>query len=171
MGLFALTQLSRLNGRARGILTDEQSGGKTVLLNSVMTWQDQYNSEITKHAVEQGAPITDNVFIPAVSIRFTAILTDSFNLLTGGSIASTRGIVSRFNQLKKWRREKERLFFVYDGEMFSDLLIKNMSREKSNGVGRGYRFSFDLQQIRIATATIGGSRGDTELVDFPVNEG
>lgn len=175
MGIFELTQVGRINGTKRAILSDQRSGGKQVLLNSVMSWTDTYGSQITKHAVEQGAPITDNVFIPPVNITLTAILTDAFNLLTGATIANTRGIVERFNQLKTWRSDKQTLFFIYDGEIFENLLIANMAREKNKKVGRAYRFSFDLQEIRIAAATIGAgeiaNKGTTQLEDFPINDG
>ena len=169
MGLFELTQVGRINGTQRAILSDQRSGGKQVLLNSVMSWTDNYDSQITKHAVEQGAPITDNVFNNPITIAMTAILTDSFNLLTGATIANTRGIVERFNQLKKWRLDKQRLFFIYDGEIFSDLLLQ-FRREKSKKVGRAFRFSFDLQEIRIATAILGDgevpNQGTTQVIPF-----
>lgn len=157
MGVFELTRIGRLQGVNRAILSESITGiGRNVLLNSVTQWGDSYSGQITKHAVEKGAPITDNIFNDTLRISLTAILTTSFNLLSGSSLPLTGGIKGRFDQLLKWRDEKQTIFLIYDRENIANLLIKGLSREKAANLGGAYKISLQLEEIRIAVSLLGG---------------
>ena len=145
-----------ITGAPRAVLTDKLTGGTDVLLNSVMSWTENLPSEVTKHAVEEGAPITDNVFNDPASYSISAILTDSVNILFGPTFAKTRTVAQRVSQLKKWRDEKQVLFYVHD-ETISNLVIKDMGRTKRKDLGGLIPFGpgsaaidFTLQVINIA---------------------
>ena len=155
-------------GRSRALITDAEVGGNEVLLNVTSSYSRSWGASVTRHAVEEGAPVTDNVVKDPFSVSLSVVLSDTFDLLTLNTLYE-KSVTERMEQLLTWRDESTLLFFLFDEEI-ENVVIKSITEKSEAALGKGKALDIELAEIRIAKAeTTGGipNVGKTELVTEP----
>lgn len=168
MGVFEKLRDSITGGKTRGVLTEDLDSNITdVLLNVTKARNISLGSSVTEHAIEDGAPVTDNKKNDNIGISLDILLVDQIDLLTLASFIKSKKVPERREQLKKWFNDSTVLFYVFDQE-FESIVIESYNETGSVEDGRGLSISLGLKQIVIAIAEEGEGipdKGFTEIRD------
>ena len=171
MGIFEQIKDSIIGGTSRGILVENFVSTNKVIFDTLTKWTNSNQSQVTEHAIENGAPISDNVFNQPLEIQISGVFTDSAQGLLGlldPSVANTRTAQERYTQLLQWQLDKQPLIFLYDQDSFLNMIILGINRERTNKLTKGMRVSLSLKNVNFATGTGAGAevpnKGKTEKV-------
>lgn len=94
------------------------------------------SSSVSDSPVEEGQQISDHVEDEPVS----------------GSITVVFATLDSYNILKRYHDSKTILIYVSELDVLENLVITDLSPNRSRQYGSGYECTIDLKQIRIATA-------------------
>jgi hypothetical protein len=154
-----------LKGFERAILTNEETGGIDVYFNITTSFSRSWQSSITEHAVEEGAPITDNIYNSPPEYSMSIIMIDEEIPAKENNSMTRMTVAERESQILKWRDEKEILILIYK-DAFHNVVIKDFSESKQQ-MTNGSTYSISFKEIRIATAEVQAGavsdKGKTEL--------
>jgi hypothetical protein len=164
MGLFENIANSVAEGlglRIRGFLSEDILDGPEIVFSAIMDFSNPREADITRHAVEEGAPLTDNIRIMPYSINLAIQIdeeTNITNLLQPPQLAEKR------LQIIKWFEEKTLLLFWYENA-YENVVLSSLNEVPSRDSFGALRFDIILSEIRIATAEITGliDKGFTAL--------
>jgi hypothetical protein len=166
MGIFQNESKGFQGGKYLGVITDDLLDDLAgVMLNAVTSYEEGYTSQATEHAVEEGAPITDNVFNNPMGLSISAILSDSNSVTAGASVVNTKTVRDRVNQLLSWREQKTLLYFSYNNETHEEMILTEVKKTRSKDMGNGIALAITMKKIKIATATTGNKKGLTEKIE------
>ena len=135
-------------GRSQAFLTD---GVYEVLLNSVLSYSEGSYSDVSSHTIEEGANIEDHVSSNPKTFSISAILSDDdLDLLDPAGFLNAT-IEDRLKFLDSWMEYKALL--TYCGHEFDieDIIITNVSKDKTKDSGTGWEISIDFQKITTAS--------------------
>jgi len=168
MGAFEKLKDAVIGGKSRAVLTEDLDDDTTdVLINVTKTRSISLGSTVTEHAVEDGAPITDNKKNNNIGISMDILLVDQLDLLTLASSLKSKKIPERQEQLKDWFKDSTILFYLFDQD-FDSVVIQSYSENGSVEDGKGLSISLGLKQIIIAKADEAEGvqdKGSTEIQD------
>ena len=154
-----------LKGFERAILTDDETAGTDVYFNVVNAFDRSFSSSITEHAVEDGAPITDNIYNSPPEYSMSVIMIDEPIPTEENNSITRMTVAEREAQILKWRADKEILILIYQ-DSFHNIVIKDFSESKQQ-MENGTQYSMAFIEIRIAQAEIIAgaisNKGKTEL--------
>lgn len=156
---------SRIKGYERAILTDDATAGTDIYFNVVTAFDRSWASSITEHAVEDGAPITDNIYNSPAEYSMSVIMSDETIPADETNAMTRMSIAEREAQILKWREDKKLLILIYR-DAFRSIVIKDFSESKMQAEN-GTQYSLSFKEIRIATAEVIpgaiANKGKTEL--------
>lgn len=168
MGVFQKLTDGRIGGFSRAILSESLTDDTNdVLFNVTRSRNISRSSSITEHAIEDGAPITDNKKNNTVGVSMDILLADQRDLLSIGAFSKSKKIQERREQLIKWFDDATILFYIFD-QVIDPVLIKDLSEAGNSGEGKGLSMAIALKKIVIAKAiTVVGvqDKGFTETRD------
>jgi len=125
---------------------------ETIELDVVEEERPEFNSEVSDHPIEDGASVTDHVSLRPISVPMNGVV-------------AGEGAADKIATLRRWRNEKHRLRYV-GRNIFKNYVVSEFNSEHDAGVGDGFRFRLELQQVRIVKPAV------VELVNpDPVTEG
>lgn len=138
------------SGGARAFLSDEIAD---VTLDTVASISKSTNSQITRHAIEKGADVTDHVIEEPRSYSIEVILTnDPINALDPVSFGG-QTIEERIAILDEWRTAKQIISYYGPEETIDNLMIASRSEARDSEMGLdGVRLSLTLQEVTLAEA-------------------
>jgi hypothetical protein len=138
-----------LGGRTRAHLS---SLAMDVQLDVVLNFSSNNAIEVTQHAIQDGADITDNIDPKTEDYTIDAILTDDdYDILDPTSLTNPT-IKERLDYLEVFIKYKYVLtYYGQDGDI-EDVIISSMSKSKTQETGRGVRLSIGLKKINVAVA-------------------
>jgi hypothetical protein len=138
-----------LGGRTRAFISD---GSLDVQLDVVINFTENHAIEVTQHAIQDGADITDNIDPKTEDYTIDAILTDDdYDILDPTSLTNPT-IKERIDYLKLFKEYKEVLTYYGQDEDIEDVIITSMTKAKTQETGRGVRLSIGLKKINVAVA-------------------
>jgi len=153
--------------RTRAYLSD---GGVDIMLNAVENLTESAISEVTSHAIQEGADITDNVNPRSKDYNINAILTDNdLDILNPLSFVNYT-ISERLEILDLWRELKSTLiYYGQDGDL-ENLQLSSITKNKTLETGEGLGLQISLKEINVATAeTV--EVGETGKLNTPTKKG
>jgi hypothetical protein len=135
--------------RTRAFLSD---GINDVLLNVVVSISKVNQIEVTSHAIQDGADVSDNINPKSDEFTIQVILTDDdWDLLSiSGFINKT--IDERLKILEAWKAVKQLVTYYGHSEDIEDVAMTNITQNKSKETGSGLGLSISLKKITVATA-------------------
>ena len=108
---------------------------ETIELDVVAEESPEFNTEVSDHPIEDGASVTDHVSLRPISFPISGVV-------------AGEGAADKIATLRRWRNERHRL--KYTGRnIFKNYVISALQTEHDAGVGDGFRFRIELQQVRI----------------------
>ena len=133
--------------KPRAFLSD---GTNEVLLDVVLSDTESDQMDVTRHAIEDGADVTDHVIESPKSFTLDAILTDDdIDTLNPNTFANKK-IDERLKIIQGWLDNKTILSYYGHDVDFSSVVIQNISRVKGQDTGEGIKISLSLSKITIA---------------------
>lgn len=138
-----------LGGRTRAHLS---SRAMDVQLDVVLNFSSNNAIEVTQHAIQDGADITDNINPKTEDYTIDAILTDDdYDILDPTSLTNPT-IKERLDYLEVFIKFKYVLTYYGQDEDIEDVIISSMTKSKTQDTGRGVRLSIGLKKINVAVA-------------------
>jgi len=162
--------LEKILGKRATLSEDLIDDTNDVLIDVTRGRNISRTSSVTEHAVEVGAPITDNKKNNPVEISIEILLTDNRDLLTLATFIGRKNRFEREEQLLKWYNESTPIYLVAPDVVFESLLIKDLNNRADKGEGRGISYSLNLKEVIIATGVIESGIDDKGTTD-PVEDG
>jgi hypothetical protein len=133
--------------RTRAFLSDDSDD---VVLNVTTTINDSDFVDVTRHAIEDGADVTDHVASRPGKFTFEAILTDDdFDALNPTSFFN-KTIEERFEIISGWIDNKTVLTYYGHETDIENVVIESISRRRQLNTGSGVTVSITLSKITIA---------------------
>jgi hypothetical protein len=140
----------------RAYLSD---GALDVQLDIINSFSESHQIDVTQHAIQSGADITDNIDPKTEDYSLDCILTDDdWDVLNPTNFINP-SIKERIDSLILFKETKSILTYYGQEDEISDVVISSMTKSKSKDVGAGIRLSIGLKKINVATA---------QTVDAPV---
>jgi hypothetical protein len=148
MALSSVISNAISGGRSEAFLSD---GLFDVVLDSVISYSESDSSKVSKHTIEEGADIADHVDSDPKVINISAILTDDdYDLLDPtGFFDST--IEDRFIYLEYWKEVKPLMTYFGHETDVEDVVLTNVTRNKSLDTGTGWGIDISLEKVVVAT--------------------
>jgi hypothetical protein len=144
--------------RTRAYLSD---GVYDVQLDVINSFNINYSVDVTQHAIQDGADITDNIDPKTEDYSIDAILTDDdWDVLNPESFTNPT-IKERLDRLDNFRVQKFVLTYFGQEDEVDNVVISSMSKSKAKDTGAGVRLSIGLKKVNVATA---------QTVDAPVTK-
>lgn len=138
-----------VGGRIRAFISD---GSLDVQFDVILNFTENHAIEVTQHAIQDGADITDNIDPKTEDYTIDAILTDDdYDILDPTSLTNPT-IKERIDYLKLFKEYKEVLTYYGQDEDIEDVIIYSMSKAKTQETGKGVRLSIGLKKISVAVA-------------------
>jgi len=163
--------LEKLFDTRRAVLSEDLvDDTNDVLLDVTRARSINRSSSVTEHAVEVGAPITDNKKNNPVEISIDILLTDNKDLLTLVTLPGRKDRFKREEQLLKWWNESTPIYLIAPDVTYSSLVIKDMNSRADKGEGKAISYSLSLKEITIATGIVESvikDKGTTDPVIDP----
>lgn len=128
-------------------------------LDATLTEDVSYDAEITKHPVEFGADITDNVRNKPLRLRFEGILSDTPTQLFGTALSIARGQFrspiskEKLDLLLSMRASKTLVDVQTGNERFQNMLFSSIAPSRSPDVGKGLRVRIEMEQVVLIEST------------------
>ncbi len=138
------------SGGPRAFLSDEIAD---VTLDTVLDISKSINSQVTRHAIERGADVTDHVIDDPETWSLSVVLTnDSISALDPLSFGG-QTIEERLAILDEWRTAKQIISYYGPEETIDDVIIASRSESRNAEIGLdGLQLSITLQRITLAEA-------------------
>jgi len=142
--------------RTRAYLSDGILDTKLDIINS---FSENHQVDVSQHAIQSGADITDNIDPKTEDYLIDCILTDDdWDVLNPASFINP-SIKERLDNLNFYKVTKSVLTYFGQEDEIPNVVISSMTKSKSKDVGAGIRLSVGLKRISVAIA---------ETVDAPV---
>jgi len=146
----------------RSVLSTDAGLVDSVTFNATTSYTKGETSDVTEHAVEEGAPLSDNIKGNVFTISLSCVVAEHRQFIAMVPIKDHLTHMEgsprdRYNKILNWKRDKEKLYFWSD-ELYEDCYITDISETKSYENGNGIEFDLTLQQIITATGKILGSK-------------
>lgn len=142
--------------RTRAYLSDGILDTKLDIINS---FNESHQVDVSQHAIQSGADITDNIDPKTEDYSIDCILTDDdWDVLNPTSFINP-SIKERLDNLNFYKVTKSVLTYFGQEDEIPNVVISSMTKSKSKDVGAGIRLSIGLKRISVATA---------QTVDAPV---
>jgi hypothetical protein len=142
--------------RTRAYLSDGILDTKLDIINS---FNENHQVDVSQHAIQSGADITDNIDPKTEDYSIDCILTDDdWDVLNPTSFINP-SIKERLDNLNFYKVTKSVLTYFGQEDEIPNVVISSMTKSKSKDVGAGIRLSIGLKRINVATA---------QTVDAPV---
>jgi len=114
--------------------------GEQIELDVVTEERPEFNTDVSDHPIEDGASVTDHVSLRPISVPISGIV-------------AGEGAADKIATLRRWRNERHRLKFT-GRNIFKNYAISALQTEHDAGVGDGFRFRLELQQVRIVKPAV-----------------
>lgn len=142
------------------------SASDEIILKTVLTENITMSTQVTSHALENGAEVTDHVQDQPDKFTVKTVLADDVDL-TGEAVKYVFGgdkykAADKFKILQSWKSNGDLL--TYSGPVFSgagilktgvdltrsNLVITGLTFDRDNSTGGGFALQISLQEITIA---------------------
>jgi hypothetical protein len=135
---------------SRAFISDEVSD---VTLDTVVSISRSSNSQVTRHAIEKGADVSDHVIDEPESWSLEVVLTnDQINPLNPLSFGG-QTIEERLSILDTWRNDKTLLTYYGQQETIESVVVSSRSEVTNTDTGPdGLQVSITLQKVTLAEA-------------------
>ncbi len=139
----------------RASITD---GTNSVLCDVSKSFTRNFTNQISEHAIENGADISDNAKTMPTEMAYSVLLSDTNYLgilagLPGLNALNSQSIKQRFNQLQAWLNNKTfPLTLITDEEHILNLIIKDIHENRSPGDGNGKLLEISFRQISVVSS-------------------
>jgi len=138
--------------RTQAFLTD---GTDNVLFNVTKTTNESDSNEVTRHAIEQGADVTDHIIENPKEFSFTAVLSDNDISIINPQSYFQESIEDRKKIIDRWLTSKTLLTYYGHEIDFENVIIQSITRNKAPEYGEGLSLDIKLRQINIVqSATV-----------------
>jgi len=147
--------VEQLNDVVKGQKTQAflSDGVNDVLFNVTKSTSEGDSNQVTQHAIEKGADVTDNVIQSPKSFSFTAILSDNDIRLSNPRGFFEDSIEDRKQTIDTWLDEKTLLTYYGHETDFENVVIESINRSKDSSVGEGLSLDMSIRQLNIVEAT------------------
>jgi|GEM_PF-3385431 len=135
-------------GRSQAFLSDEIDD---VVFDSVINYTENDSSTVSRHTVEDGADVSDHVDAQPKTIEFSAILTDNDQDLLDPASFFDETMQDRFGTLEFWKDTSPLLTYYGHETDIEDVVLTNVTRNKTLDTGEGWGVDISLQVVNIAT--------------------
>lgn len=148
-------------GRAHAFISD---GTSDIVFNSVLSFSEADNFQVTQHAIEDGGDISDHIDSIPKEISFSAILTDDdWSILDPTSFFNAT-VRERFNTLERWKIEKPILTYYGHTYDIENVVLSSVIRNKSIETGDGWGIDITMKYVNIAVSTTSEAAVSTSAV-------
>ena len=114
--------------------------GEQIELDVVTEERPEFDTDVSDHPIEDGASVTDHVSLRPIAFPISGVV-------------AGEGAGDKIGALRRWRNERHRL--KYTGRnIFKNYVISALQTEHDAGVGDGFRFRIELQQVRIVKPAV-----------------
>jgi hypothetical protein len=138
-----------VGGRTRAVLSNL---AYDVQLDVVISFAESQQADVTQHAIQSGADITDNVNNRTEDYTIEAVLTDDdYDILDPTSLTNPT-IKERMDYLILFKNNKQTLTYFGQDQDIENLIISSLNKSKTQETGKGIRLSIGLKKINVATA-------------------
>ncbi len=142
--------------------------GNEIILGPISSESENYSSQVTSHAIEDGSTINDHVHVDQPNFSISTFLSDQNDLAAKATsllFGSDLNVTAKIEFLKYWQGAGELL--TYSGPVFSglfsdgyDMVAENViiskigiSRSASNGSGVEVSLTFNRVEIAYTQVT------------------
>lgn len=136
--------------RTQAFLSD---GTDNVLFNVTISTTETDTNEVTSHAVEQGADITDHIIEKPKQFSFNAVLSDNDLSIINPSGFFEESIEDRKKILDKWIKNKTLLTYYGHETDIDNIVIESITKSKTRDTGEGLSLDIKIRQINIVEST------------------
>ena len=137
--------------KPRAFMSD---GINEVLFDVILSDVESDQLQVTRHAIEYGADVTDHVIDNPKDFSFEAVLTDDdINPLDPNTFKNKK-IDERLKIIQGWLDNKTILNYYGQDNDYSSVVISGIARNKAQGIGEGIRLSIGLAKITIAKSQV-----------------
>jgi len=140
---------------------------ETLEIDAIISENHVYSTDITKHEVEEGLDITDNVRKAPKMINLSCVITDSPGLIGSNKILNSineKPSQNAFDFLTNIYENSIICYIQTSVEYYSTYIMKNFNYRKSLDEGGGLFFDVEFEEVRFATAKE-GTVDDTNTAD------
>jgi hypothetical protein len=118
----------------------------------VISFSESQQADVTQHAIQSGADITDNVNNRTEEYTVEAVLTDDdYDILDPTSLTNPT-IKERMDYLLLFKNNKQTLTYFGQDQDIENLIIASLNKSKTLETGKGVKLSIGLKKINVATA-------------------
>lgn len=137
-----------LGGRSQAFLSDEIFD---VVFDTTFNTSESDSAQVSRHAVEDGGDVSDNIVKTPKKFSLSAVLTDDdWDLLDpSGFFDST--IQDRLETLEGWIDDRELLTYYGHENDIEDVVLTNVTRNHTLDTGNGVGIDITIEKVNIAT--------------------
>ncbi|PJZ49216.1 phage baseplate protein [Leptospira saintgironsiae] len=128
------------------------SSGTDLTLDSTISITKDRSANITSHAIEKGADITDHVADEPIGISLSAVISDADWDPLDPLAFLNKTVRERLDLLYQWMDNKEIVTFYSYDEDIENLIVESVSEEQTVDLGSGRKLSLKLKKINIVEA-------------------
>lgn len=137
-----------LGNRVQSFLSD---GIYDVLFDSMISFTESDNSTVSRHTIEDGADITDNINSTPKKINLSVVMTDDdWDILNPFSFINET-MEDRFETLEFWKITKPILTYFGHETDIEDVVLTGVTKNKNLDVGAGWGLDISLERVEIAS--------------------
>ena len=137
--------------KPRAFMSD---GTNEVLFDVILSDVESDQLQVTRHAIEDGADVTDHVIDNPKDFSFEAVLTDDDIDPLDPNTFKNKKIDERLKIIQGWLDNKTILSYYGQDNDYSSVVISGIARNKAQGIGEGIRLSIGLAKITIAKSQV-----------------
>ena len=138
-----------------------------VILGPIIAESEKYSVSVASHALEDGSEVSDHVHAQPENFSVSTFLVDANDFMKSATsliFGKQQSVMEKIALLRLWQDTGE--LVTYSGPVFSglinkgydiyveDLIIENLSTERSADSGEGIKLTLSLRKIRIAQSHI-----------------
>jgi len=139
-------------------VTIETDDFDTLEIDAIISENHDYTTEITKHEVEEGLDITDNVRKDPKMISLSCVITDTPGTLGSNKILNSineKPSQNAFDFLTDIYENSKICYIQTSVEYYDTYIMKSFSNRKSIDESGGLFFDLEFEEVRFATAKEG----------------